>query len=261
MTALAIRLTRLEPESSRHPGSLDLAGIKEFHINRVLRERCALDHTLFSLRGNVVLADFRQVRDLAAKLNAQIDQPEQRVKPGQLNIMGLIDEILHYVVAVYRQTVKPDVFDTALERLGRNLGQGGTETLLHTFGELFPPQQVYQGSLTVADYLAGFEGTESCRAMALEELLLLAMANLNPAFSPFKFLFDEALLAEKTAYAQAVHELREHLAGLPAFGPSGLNLWDMLRAPALASPHSLIGQLEYMRKHWGLLIEKFSSRI
>jgi glycosidase len=35
----------------------------------------------------------------------------------------------------------------------------------------------------------------------------------------------------------------------------------MLRAPALASPHSLIGQLEYMRKHWGLLIEKFSSRI
>ncbi|MDR1986806.1 MAG: efflux RND transporter permease subunit [Treponema sp.] len=264
MTRIPIQLTRLEPpHAPSHPCRAGSEPVKEFHIHRELREACGLDHTLFSLRGNVVLADFRQVRDLAAKLNAQIDprHPERLVKTGQLNAMGLIDEILHYVIALYRQEVQPDVFDTAILRLASRLGQQNTETLLHTFGEIFPPQQVYRGKMTVAAYLQGFEGRESCRSLALEELLLLALANLNPGFTPFQFLFDEGSLAERTVYTQAVKELREHLAALPRFGPEGMNLWDLLRAPALASPDSLIGQLAYMRKHWGLLIGKFSSRI
>ncbi|MDR2394111.1 MAG: hypothetical protein LBD93_08165, partial [Treponema sp.] len=264
MKRLSLRLSLLEqsfPWLQTMPQ--DEGPEKAFHIKRECREEYGLDHTLFSLRGNVVLADFRQVRELAAKLNAHVDprHSERLVKAGQLNAMGLIDEILHYVIALYRQQVHPDVFDTALLRLASHLGQNNTETLLHTFGEFFPPQQVYAGKTTVAAYLQGFEGRESCRALALEELLLLALANLNLGFSPFQFLFDAASLAERTVYTQAVNELQEHLAALPPFGPDGMNLWDMLRAPALASPHSLIGQLEYMRKHWGLLIEKFSSRI
>ncbi|MDR3115942.1 MAG: alpha-amylase, partial [Treponema sp.] len=264
MTPIPIHLTRLDQPNG--PSSCCGAGsepVKEFHIHRKLREACGLDHTLFSLRGNVVLVDFREVRELAAKLNAQVDpsRPEGLIKAGQLNAMGLIDEILHYVVALYRQQVQSDVFDTALLRLADHLGQKNTDTLLHTFGEIFPPQQVYQGNMTVAAYLQGFEGRESCRSVALEELLLLALANLNPGFTPFQFLFDEAPLAERTVYTRAVQELREHLAILPPFGPEGMNLWDLLRAPALASPDSLSGQLEYMRKHWGLLIGKFISRI
>jgi hypothetical protein len=48
---------------------------------------------------------------------------------------------------------------------------------------------------------------------------------------------------------------------LPPFGPDGMNLWDLLRSPALASPDSLFGQLEYMRTRWGLLIGKFIVRL
>jgi hypothetical protein len=38
--------------------------------------------------------------------------------------MGLIDEILHYVVSLYRRQVKGDLFDSALDRLGDKLGEG-----------------------------------------------------------------------------------------------------------------------------------------
>ncbi|MDR1955479.1 MAG: alpha-amylase [Treponema sp.] len=272
MKRLIVRLSRLEQASPcREPGKpffrtpVAHAGQpqKEFHIRKEIREECGLDHTLFSLRGNVVLADFRQVRELAIRLNAQRDpaHPERFIQAGQLNAMGLIDEILHYVVALYREQVQSDVFDTALLRFASVLGKEKTAGLLHTFGELFPPQQVYAGTITVEDYLKGFEGPTSCRAVALEELLLLALANRNPAFNPFHFLFDEASLAKRTVYTQAIDELRAYLAELPPFGPEGMNLWDLLRAPAVASPDSLSGQLEYMRKHWGLIIGKFIPRL
>jgi glycosidase len=235
----------------------------EFHINRDVRREYQLEHDLFSLRGNVVLADLRKVRELAAKFNAKVDpaRPERFIKAGQLYAMGLIDEILHYVAALYREQVQPDAFETALKRLENNLGQDKTSGLLHSFSDLFPPRQVYAGAATIDAYLQGSEDGESCRALSLEETMLLALANLNPAFRPFLFLFDDGSLEEKTVYPQAIEELKAHFASLPVFGPDGMNLWDMLRAPALASPDSLAGQLDYMRKHWGLLLSKFMARL
>jgi hypothetical protein len=220
----------------------------EFHIRREVRDEYGLAAPLFSLRGNVVLQDLRQCRELAAKFNAKLSPAIQPVKAGHLYAMGLIDEILHYVAALYREQVQPDAFDTALGRLEANLGDGKTAALLSAFSGQFPPRQVYAGDSSVEAYLKGSDGGESCRSLSLEETMLLSLANLNPAFSPFKFLFDDRDLSEQTVYPRAIEELKAHFAELPPFGPGGQNLWDLLRAPALASPDSLLGQLEICGK-------------
>jgi glycosidase len=276
MDYLKIHLQRLE-EAGRNRGgqtgtALSVTGpradkrraLMEFHIRREVREEYSLEDSLFSLRGNVVLADFRQVRELTRRFNARVNaavHPERIIRAGQLNAMGLIDEILHYVAALYREQVQPDAFDAALLRLEQRLGRGKISALLRAFCGQFPPRQVYTGEITVDEYLKGFDNGESCRSLALEELLLLALANLNPAFQPFLFLFDEAELADKTVYPDAIAELKTFLAELPPFGPDGMNLWDLLRAPALASPDSLTGQLEFMRRKWGLILGKFLARL
>ncbi|MDR1277315.1 MAG: alpha-amylase [Treponema sp.] len=261
MKTAIITLGKLEKPGYNRAASRK--AVMEFHIRREVRQEYGLEAPLFSLRGNVVLPDLRQCRELAAKFNAKVDpaHPERFIRAGHLYAMGLIDEILHYVVALYREQVQPDAFDTALERLGTRLGDGKTAGLLTAFNGQFPPRQVYAGDTTIEAYLQGKDGGESCRCLSLEETMLLSLANLNTAFSPFKFLFDDGDLSEQTVYPQAIEELKAHFAELPPFGPDGQNLWDMLRAPALASPDSLLGQLEYMRKHWGLLIAKFMSRI
>ena len=238
--------------------------LREFHIHRDIRESCSLKDSLFSLRGNVVFADIKQTRDLVQKLNSRpslILHPEQMVKAGQLNAMGLIDEILHHLVALYREQVRSDIFETALSKLEQNLGIDNTGGMLKTFGIQFPPRAVYRGEATIDQYLASDEEGESCRSVSLEEILLLALANLNPAFKPFRFLFDDSELAANSVYPQAMEVMKTCLAEFPAFGPDGLNLWELLRAPALACPDSLFGQLEYMRKNWGLWIGKFIDRL
>jgi len=119
---------------------------------------------LFSLTGNVILADMRLARELTAKFNAKL-KDGQHIKAGQLYAMGLIDEILHYVVALYRKQVQPDAFDTGLERLETKLGEGRTMGLLTAFTEQFPPQPVYAGDKVVPEYLEGADGDESCRSL------------------------------------------------------------------------------------------------
>jgi hypothetical protein len=166
-------------------------------LNRV-REACGLETELFSLRGNVVLSDFRATRALAARLNASSDaaaRPEGNVRAGQLNAMGLIDEILHYVVACYRERVQKDIFETALLQLKAKLGGKTIDELVTVFGVSFPPGEVYAKKRSLRDYLSASTGGESHVSLALEELLLLALANLNPAFTPFRFLFNDAGLA------------------------------------------------------------------
>jgi len=175
--------------------------------------------------------------------------------------MGLIDEILHYVVSLYREEVQGDVFETALDRLDTNLGEDKTGGLLQSFSNQFPPRSVYKGEKNVDQYLKSKEDGESCRALSIEETMLLSIANLNPAFKPFKFMFDDSTLSKTTVYPDAIEELKAHFKDLPPFGPDGMNLWDFLRSPALACPDSLLGQLDYMRRHWGLLISKFMARL
>ena len=78
----------------------------EFHISRQARDHYQFDAMLFSISGNVIFANFHAARVFAQKVNEARDLasfPEQTVKAGQLNAMGMIDEILHYVVGSYRQ--------------------------------------------------------------------------------------------------------------------------------------------------------------
>ena len=78
----------------------------EFHISRRAREKFQFDQALFSYDGNVIFADFHSVRLFAQKINNQRDLisfPETAVKAGQLNAMGLIDEIFHHVFSLYRE--------------------------------------------------------------------------------------------------------------------------------------------------------------
>src|SRR3954452_627602 len=91
----------------RFMASVNLVSM-EFHISRAARDHYLFDDTLFSLTGNVVFANFHASRVFAQKINDKRDlarYPEQTVRPDQINAMGLVVDILHYVVGLYRQQV------------------------------------------------------------------------------------------------------------------------------------------------------------
>ncbi|HET7091429.1 MAG TPA: alpha-amylase family glycosyl hydrolase, partial [Anaerolineae bacterium] len=187
--------------------------------------------------------------------------PEQAIKAGQINALGLIDEILHYVVGQYRQQMSPNVMAQALAALDTQLGREAVDAALRRFADEFPALAVYRREITLDAYLNGQTGDVPNRQIILEEMLMLWVANMNPACAPFMELFDDTALEKETTYLRVVAGLREFFDTQPVFGPDNQNLIDMLRSPAVAVPHSLPGQLEYIQARWGLLLGRYLYRL
>ena len=237
---------------------------REFHVSRKVRDKYQFSESLFTLSGNVIFTNFFAARTFAQKINQKkdlINYPEQAVKAGQLIAMGLIDEILHYIVGLYVQEIKSSIMEEAISFFNEKLGPEKIEKTLYQFTDEFPPLTVYKRNIDIDGYLNGETAGMPNRRVVLEEMLLLWLANMNPAFSPFFELFEDTTLKKDTAYLQAISGLRSYFNTQPPFGPQHQNLVDMLRSPAIAVPHSLSGQLEYIMGHWGYLLGKYFHRM
>jgi glycosidase len=232
----------------------------EFHISRRARDYYNFDESLFSYNGNVVFANFYAARLFAQRINEK-RPPAQTVRAGQINALGLIDELQHFVVKTYREQKNPRVMQEALDFLTAQIGPEEVEQALLRFVDEFPPVAVYKGQQTAAEYLRGATNGLSHHQVQLEEMLMLWLANQNPAFRPYRELFDDTSLAQNTRYGDIMSGLRDFFATQPAFGLDNQNLIDFLRLPALSAPDSLTAQLEYMRGRWGLVLGAYLYRV
>ncbi len=234
--------------------------VRELHVRREARARYGVNEELFTLAGNAIFPNLRAVRELAATMTAArraAGEPDPVVAPGSLNAMGLIDEILHAVVAVYREHEDPEAIDDALDHLDEVLGTQAVDEVLLRFTTDFPPLAVHRGELTPQAYLSGETAGTPNREVALEELAACWLENANPAFAPYRELFDDRGLAAATAYDAVIAELGAFFAGRAPIGPDRQDLVTMLRAPAVAEPGSLAGQLRWIRVRWGAFLAAY----
>ena len=265
-------LTLFEGEYSQfNPGYT----INEFHISREIRAKCDFDEGLFASTGNVILSNTKAVRLFAKKLNDMIAQEipdpveagKLMVRAGDLNAMGLIDEIFHYVCALFRRDINSSVFELLLELLDEEFGPEAMNGLLSAFNKDFPPTAIFRGEVGYHEYLEkqGLDPvtglTRSNRASTLEEMILLRLANENPAFKPFYFMFGDDKLKESFLYDIVWGRIQAFFMGQPGFGPNGNSLIAMLKEPVKFSPHSLKGQLDYIRTHWKDLLGEWLARL
>ena len=211
----------------------------EFHVSRDARQRYDFDEALFRLSGNVVFADYAAARRFAHAMNAQRDvaaDPARAVRAGDINAMGLVDEVLHYVIELYRRQRNPEAMAGALAALDQRLGSAALEAALEVFADRFPTVAAYRGEQSAADYLAGSTDGRPNRQIALEELLMVWLANGNPAFGPYEELFQDTPLADGSSYNELIGGLRDYFRTQPGFGPDGDDLISLLQRPARESP-------------------------
>jgi glycosidase len=241
------------------------ARFMEFHVNARVRRECDFDESLFASSGNVVFANLKAARVFVERYNKRVDgkkHPERYLKAGQLNAMGLIDEIFHYVARLYRERVLSTLIEGAEAAIVQSIGKKRLDEILLAFATEFPAMAVYRGKTDPEAWLSGTgDHGIANRLIALEELALLRLANENPAFEPFFPIFSESALKKLDGYDEAWDAFRTYSALNPPFGPEGLDLVSMLKAPINFSPYDLKGQLEYIRTRWANLLGEWLSRL
>jgi hypothetical protein len=212
--------------------------------------------------GAVFLETPAEARQLAHRLNLRIGpHPRPTVAPGDLAATALIGEIQRRLLLRYCREANPGVLGRILGHLATLPGNPASSAVLPRFTGEFPPVPVHREERTVEDHLAGEHDGHPNRETALAELLLLRLANENPAFGQCRELFDDAPLLDGTPYRDLLTTIETFLRSEPGIGRSGATILDLLRAPALASPHSLAGQLEFLLSSWGDELSPYLVRL
>jgi len=243
----------------------------EFHISKKVRDLCNFEKGLFASSGNVVFANMQNVRNFQLLFNnlieTQTGDDSKKVSAGQLNAMGLIDEIFHQVCLIYRRDKAPSFMADLVSLLNKEYTAAQIDALLLDFMKEFPPVEVYNERCTAQEYLdreaidLGTGKMRSNREQTLEELILLHLANENPAFKPFSLLFNDEVVAKNKLYSKTWATIQKYAQTQPTFGPFNHDLINLLREPVMFAPESLKGQLEYIQKYWDTFMGEWLKRI
>jgi glycosidase len=230
-------------------------------ITKTSRDTYQFSTDFFRPDGRVTFADYASARQFASQMSAHRAQP---VPASDIYAMHLIDEALRVLVRRYAPSA---VMNTAVSFAEERVGTGSVDSTQEKFVSEFPPDKVYRGEIKAEEYLAQLRASlgGSGRAATVEQLVLVFLHNSNPAVNPLVELVDDEPL-EPTAYKNLMGALdsffAQRAADNPAMQGTSEPLFEILRAPAKASPHSLEGQLRYVVDKWGhLLDEKFVARI
>ncbi len=238
--------------------------MKEFHVTKQARDKYQFDEVLFSKNGNVIFANFHASREFAHKINqfrSDTDDVNTLASPADINALGLIDEIFHFVVDEYYRINGRGIQNELAKFLIDRLGRESMVDILTKFNEQFPPVAVYKGEETILEYLEGTDNGISNYDVTVEELFMTWLSNINPAALRYREIFDDRPLYSNSEYAPLLDAIQIFFKTQPTFGPENQDLATMLRTPALRSPDSLQGQLEYIRQNWGSYLGEILLRL
>lgn len=237
----------------------------EFQISKKGWEYYEFDKGIFPEPGKIKLPNFQILRQIVKRIYERKDFKifsHQPIRAGELNAIGLINDILRYILNAYRITKNPHGFSNCLNYLTDKITTDSVDNTINSFADLFPPYVVQLKRQSIPDYIEGRTEEVLNSNLITKEIILLYLANNNPGFSAFLELFSDSDLGKTCPYTDFFNSLTEFFKAQPGFGPKNKPIIDFLKEPILASPYSLEGQLTYIKDNWSsFLPEELLTRI
>ena len=180
-------------------------------------------------------------RRIVHRLNADRPAQTRQAVPGELLALSLLHEVHHRAIAAATRQRPAVGMAPTLRAVRKAVGDRRTDQLLGRFATSFP-------------------GVGAVPPGRLEDLVLVQLANDNPAAAPLHDLVDASGLPAPDLVAAMAAIERHHAGELlgdtedGGEGGEGRSLLEILREPARQAPNSLIGQLRFVRDHWGWLL-------
>jgi glycosidase len=226
----------------------------EFHLSRLARERYSFDRDLLRRVDDVLHPDEAAVDDLNYRMNVRLGPLGRGAKPGHLAALVLLQYLLHIMIELYRKDREPRTLKLADDWLNRHFDEEPSAAILQSFSGHYTPLDIFHSRIPLLDYLNREQHQVTGREQTIERMLLVYLANVNPAAASLRDLYDDRELPVREEYLKRIASLEQFFAQLPVFGSRNQSLFEMLYAPIKASPESLLGQLDFIRNEWSDLI-------
>jgi glycosidase len=224
-----------------------------FHLSRKSWENLDIAGLIKTLDAYEATTENYGIRLLTNRFNeryARLSYMVDYIRAGELISTAVIVDILRYLFNVYCFEEMAGVISRGLEWTARQRGRAVVERSPRSFVGLFPPWSVIRGDQTEDAYSSGRSEISMNYETVAGEMILLSLAMENRSFRPFRELFDDVNLKKRSPYQSCVEGLEQYFEKQPVLKQIGMTLFSCLRAPMMASPDSLQGQLDYIRQHW-----------
>ncbi len=198
-----------------------------------------------------------RIRQLAQKINSKRlpSAPEEGALPAEtLLALRTINEALRHVASQYFLKDNPGSLERGRRHSADRMGSNALDGLFSAFVELFPPVEVAAKGEEVPRFLQRSAPPVSGLDQANIELLMLFLNVANPAAKTARPMFDDQELRQRATYIPFITNLEEYLEEKESPGSQGESIFHLLRSPMLASPDSLAGQIDHIRRHWAHLL-------
>jgi len=225
----------------------------EFQISREQWDYYEFGRDIIPPEGEITVPDFQILRKIVMRIYGKKDLTTFSLSPlraGHLNAIGLINEILRCVIRRYCEIKNPASFTEGLSRAKETVTAQALEKTIGQFAEFFPPFSALRGKAFPREFLEGETAGIPNRHIVAAELILLNLANRNPAFSPAQELFRDAELSRNDDYASLLRALDAFFKTQAGFGRENKPLVDFLREPIISGGDSLVAQLTYIKDRW-----------
>jgi glycosidase len=225
-----------------------------FHLSRKSWITLELSNIAESELSAKQLSDIYTLRRLADRINEKRYKSSQMPEPihaGKLISLSIINDVFRYIIGYYCQKENPGTIAKAVDWAANQRGHSIVIQPAQSFARLFPPTRVLQGKQPETEFLQKTESDLSQNDSILNELILLYFSCFNPAFKPYKILFDDAELIAESPYIPLMQSLEGFFAKQPPLSVLGMTLFECLYTPIRNCSDSLECQLEYIRIHWG----------
>ena len=187
---------------------------------------------------------------LAARLG-----PEFPLSAGEISALGLLGKITLHLIEKFQRTVSPALFSELDMKLTEDLGFSTYEELISSALRGFPTEEVYQQPEQIQQYRSREPQLRAYRFSYLKSLLLIILAAENPALNPDQSVFRQPDLTSSREFTRLISSLNEFFEEQPAMPSTSQSLLELLRTPHKHSPHSIRGQLDFIRRNWQALLD------
>jgi glycosidase len=208
-------------------------------------------------------AETYNLRRLADRINElRKNKPPEKtpVRAGHLQAMGLLTDILRFVMDKYCFEEYPGALKRGFSHVRQHCLDLSPEMAFEKFMEFFPAEDVANGTQSVGEFLSGGIRNRTNRETVAREMVLLFLSMVNHALEPFQDLFHDGDFQRETKYSRAVECLNSFFNREPPLDPLGKTLFEILYAPMSACPDSLEGQLEWILENWRAILPEFLLR-
>jgi len=175
---------------------------------------------------------------------------------AEIHLFSTLNRAYRHLILLYVDKKQTDILFYPLEKQGLNIFSHQLSKTVKAFVKTFAGRPFLNKKVTQKSFLAKILSDVKETKLLLYEMIILYIAEINPATDRLKPLFDTTTFSKTSYYHNIMNILFSEFEKNPAFEGQKVtsNLKEFLLSPIKHNPNSLFDQLSFIIKNFGYLL-------